>query len=252
MTPNLWHNGSTIFVFPFCMLLFWEVRKWFLGSQPNYLLLGIWTFMILGIKPNYLFGLIPGLLAMAILSQPNRKSFTLIGIYSALVLAFLFASKWLIFSDTAEESLFYNFNARGDVIFHPFGVWLNLTESPLWDLLGSFPLLIASLFLFGKTLWANPEFRLAFLTFFFGLLVFFLFAESGPGYLDGNFYWQIPISIFLLYVVMGKVILRSFYQKQLLTSADLLKIRILSILFSLHVLSGLAYLGRLLYTGQYF
>ena len=144
MTPNLWHNGSAIFVFPFCMLLFWEVRKWFLGRRPKYLLLGVWTFMILGIKSNYLFGLIPGLFAMALLFHPPRKSFIALGIYSALVLAFLYGSKWLIFSETAEDSLFYNFNARGDVILDPFGVWLYLSESPLWDLLGSFPLLIVA------------------------------------------------------------------------------------------------------------
>jgi len=249
MTPNLWHNGSTSFVFPFCMLLFWEVRKWCIGSQPNFIPLISWTLLILLIKPSYLFGLIPGLMVMAIFSNTSRKSVFPIGIYSVLVLAFLLGSKWLIFSETAVDSLFYNFNARGDVILDPFRVWLKLSESPLWDLLGSFPLLIASLIFFGKTFWANPEFRLAFLTFSFGMLVFFIFAESGPGYLDGNFYWQIPISLFLLYLMIAKVLLSSFFQKQQLNTNSFQRIGILLAFFLLHVLSGLAYLIRISESG---
>ena len=73
MTPNLWHNGSTIFVFPFCMLLFWEVRKWCIGSQPNFIPLISWTLLILLIKPSYLFGLIPGLMVMAIFFKYFQK-----------------------------------------------------------------------------------------------------------------------------------------------------------------------------------
>lgn len=249
MTPNLWHNGSTIFVFPFCMLLFWEVRKWWTGSQPNFIPLISWTLLVLLIKPSYLFGLIPGLMVMAIFSNTSRKSVFATGIYSVLVMSFLLGSKWLIFSETAEDSLFYNFNARGDVMIDPFGVWLKLSESPLWDLFGSFPLLIASLIFFGKTLWANPEFRLAFLTFSFGILVFFLFAESGPGYLDGNFYWQIPISLFLLYLMIAKVLLSSFFQMQQLNTSSFQKIGILLAFFLLHVLSGLAYLIRISESG---
>jgi hypothetical protein len=249
MTSNLWHNGSTIFVFPFCMLLFWEVRKWCIGSQPNFIPLISWTLLILLIKPSYLFGLIPGLMVMVIFSNTSRKSVFAIGIYSVFVLAFLFGSKWLIFSETAEDSLFYNFNARGDVMLDPFGVWLKLSESPVWDLLGSLPLLIASLIFFGKTLWGNSEFRLAFLTFSFGMLVFFIFAESGPGYLDGNFYWQIPISLFLLYLMIAKVLISSFFQTKQLNTSNLQKIGILLTLFLLHVLSGLAYLIRMSESG---
>ena len=249
MTPNLWHNGSTIFVFPFCMLLFWEVRKWGTGSHPNWLLLLIWTLLILLIKPSYLFGLIPGLIALAFISKASQKSLFAMGIYSVFVLVFLFGSKWVIFSETAEDSLFYNFNARGDVIIDPFGVWLKLSESPVWDFLGSFPLLIFSLIFFGKSLLGDSDFRLALMTFCFGLLVFFIFAESGPGYLDGNFYWQIPISLFILHLVIVRILLGSFFQAKQMNPTVLSKIRILGSLFFLHVLSGLAYLLRMLEAG---
>jgi hypothetical protein len=231
------------------MLLFWEVRKWCIGSQPNFIPLISWTLLILLIKPSYLFGLIPGLISIALWQNLSRKSVYSIGIYLVLVLVFLFGSKWVIFSETAEDSLFYNFNARGDVIIEPFGVWLQLSESPIWDFLGSFPLLIASMIFFGKRLWADSDFRLALMTFCFGLLVFFLFAESGPGYLDGNFYWQIPISLFLLYLVIIRVLLSGFLQKQQLNPSGFLKIGALLILFSLHVLSGLAYLMRISESG---
>ncbi|GMQ26661.1 hypothetical protein Aoki45_33440 [Algoriphagus sp. oki45] len=249
MTPNLWHNGSTIFVFPFCMLLFLEVGRWGRGSQPNFLLLIIWTLLILLIKPSYLFGLIPGLIAMVFISKASQKSLFAMGIYSVFVLVFLFASRWVIFSETAEDSLFYNFNARGDVIIDPFGVWLKLSENPVWDFLGSFPLLISSLIFFGKSLWRDSDFRLALMTFCFGLLVFLLFAESGPGYLDGNFYWQIPISLFLLHLVIVRILLGSFFQAKQMNPTVLSKIKILGSLFFLHVLSGLAYLLRMLETG---
>lgn len=252
MTPNLWHNGSTVFVFPFCMLLFWEVRKWGMGSHPKSPLLITWTLLILLIKPSYLFGLIPGLIVMALFSQAFRKSIFAIGIYSLLVLAFLCVSKWLIFSETAENSLFYNFNSRGDVIIDPLGVWLKLSESPLWDFFGSFSFLITSLIFFGKTLWTNPAFRLAFWTLCFGMLVFFFFAESGLAYLDGNFYWQIPISFFVLYLMISKILLSSFFQTKELRPTVLGKIWILGALFLLHVLAGLVYLIRIFETGQYF
>jgi hypothetical protein len=252
MTPNLWHNGSTIFVFPFCMLLFFEVNKWLFDRKPRYFLISLYTLLILLIKPNFLFGLIPALLSFMVLSWVNKKSLIPILIYSIWVILFLFLSKWLIFSETAEDSLFYNFNARGDVMIDPFGVWLKLSESPLWDLLGSFPLLIASLIFFGKTLWANPEFRLAFLTFSFGILVFFLFAESGPGYLDGNFYWQIPISLYILYLVLAKNLLKMLGENSINEKSNHLKLSLTGFLFAIHVFSGLAYLIRIQVVGQFF
>ena len=252
ITPNLWHNGSTIFVFPFCMLLYWEVSKWGTGSHPNRLLLLTWTLLILLIKPSYLFGLIPGLIALAFISKASPKSLFAMGIYLVFVLIFLFGSKWVIFSETAEDSLFYNFNARGDVIIDPFGIWLKLSESPVWDLLGSFPLLIASLIFFGKSLWTDSDFRLALMTFCFGLLVFFLFAESGPGYLDGNFYWQIPISLFILYLVIAKNLLQKFTGLAIVEQGFRIKFHLLGALFLLHSLSGIAYLIRIQMVGQYF
>lgn len=252
MTPNLWHNGSTIFVFPFCMLLFFEVNKWLFDRKPRYFLISLYTLLILLIKPNFLFGLIPALLSFMVLSWVNKKSLIPILIYSIWVILFLFLSKWLIFSETAEDSLFYNFNARGDVMIDPFGVWLKLSENPLWDLFGSFPLLIASLIFFGKTLWANPEFRLAFLTFSFGILVFFLFAESGPGYLDGNFYWQIPISLFILYLVLAKNLLKMLGENSINEKSNQLKLSLTGFLFAIHVFSGLAYLIRIQVVGQFF
>ncbi len=252
MTPNLWHNGSTIFVFPFCMLLFFEVNKWLFDRKPRYFLISLYTLLILLIKPNFLFGLIPALLSFMVLSWVNKKSLIPILIYSIWVILFLFLSKWLIFSETAEDSLFYNFNARGDVMIDPFGVWRKLSESPLWDFFGSFPLLIASLIFFGKTLWANPEFRLAFLTFCFGILVFFLFAESGPGYLDGNFYWQIPISLFILYLVLAKNLLKMLGENSINEKSNQLKLSLTGFLFAIHVFSGLAYLIRIQVVGQFF
>ncbi|GMQ29551.1 hypothetical protein [Algoriphagus confluentis] len=252
MTPNLWHNGSTIFVFPFCMLLFGEVQKWFSGEKPNFFRIGLWTLLILGIKPNFLFGLIPALISLIFLSEVGQKSILPIIIYSGTVLLFLLGSKWMIFSNSSEQSLFFNFNARGDVILDPFGVWLQLSENPFWDLFGSFPFLMGSLACFGRTLGNDSVFRLAFSTFCFAMLVFFLFAESGPGYLDGNFYWQIPISLFILYLVIAKILWSTFSQNPDKKPSDRLKMQLLSFLFALHVFSGLAYLWRITETGQYF
>ncbi|WP_133554049.1 hypothetical protein [Algoriphagus boseongensis] len=250
MTPNLWHNGSTIYVFPFCFLLFQEVSRWFESQKVNLSRGLILTSLIVLIKPNYLFGLLPGMLLLFLFSNHVPKFRQRILTYSGITIALLVISKYLIFDMASEQSLFYNFRSSGAILFQPFSVWLEYSESLVLDLISSLVFLLGGVFLFRKVLFKDKEFQLAFAVFFFSLLVFFLFAESGPRYLDGNFYWQVPISLFLLYLVLVKIVLKEWCLKSSSENASLSKFILLIVLFGFHVLSGLLYLHSMVRTGN--
>jgi hypothetical protein len=253
MTQNVWHNGSSIFVWPLCFLLFKDTLHWLNAESKKSGILILWAILILLIKPSFLFGYIPGLAMILILREvpygKRGRGILLILLFSALV----GLSKYLIFDfNLVGGNQFVNFNSRNGVSIRPFAVWLHYAQYPFWDFLSSWLLLILAFVFFGPKLWNHLDVQFAAWIMIFALLVYFVFAEDGPGFFDANFLWQVPISSFILHLVLARRIWM-LYQDSVKNNASIpLKFITLSIVAMGYVTSGIYYLVHSTTSGYYY
>jgi hypothetical protein len=240
-TPTVWHNPTLIFVFPFCILLFYFSLKWLETKQNKYwwyqLGLGI---VILLSKPSFLFVFVPAIPIVAffkakfqITSLFIKTSFLSVVLASCIGLEYL-----IIFGKTSHELPIYRYPDVAGVSVGFFVVYKAFTEYAWWDWISSFAFPILAVALYPRILLQNYRVWYGILLIFGSLFVFFIFIELPPRTFDGNFYWQIPICMYLLILVICSVLLEN---RHLLDSK---KNVFLVIVFSLHSISGILYLIR--------
>lgn len=205
-TSSIWLNSTTIFVFPFALALFFLSFSWL--TQPNptdwqlMILLGLINTLI---KPSFLFVLIPGLplFYLLIYGRPN-KNFIWSVLASLIWLGTLWVTKHLIYESAIWQDKIFMLSYDAEVIISPLAVFKLHSETWFWDLISSFALLFLSWAFIGKKLWKQREFQFSLLLFLGSIAVYLLFAETGDRMSHGNFYWQIPISLFILQLVTLK------------------------------------------------
>lgn len=246
-TPNLWHNGTSIFVWPFCFLLFWLTLYWLRRSSTQTLfLMGLLSLLITLAKPSFLFAYIPVLPLMTWFKAKDKTISSLI--FCALLLLFVWGLKVLIYSNPLD-ALANSQQQSNEVVIAPFAVYRLYAESPLLEILASFAFPFAAFALFGKSLIQNTSVQFSLLLAIAGMLVYLIVAERGFRFEHANFYWQIPICLSLLYLCMVKELCLIFRtQKNLLLNW---KFQTLCLLFLAHVGSGVNYLNHYLETKSY-
>jgi hypothetical protein len=211
-TQTVWHNSTLICVFPFCILLVWKTFNWFRSGRWKdlglMLLLGV---VIILIKPSFLFCYIPAL-PVYLLIRDRRPSKVLFQAFGLVVVLFgmLLVEKYLIFSwDPVLDNL-YTPQEKSQVVISPLKVWLHFSQEPFFDFLTSFPLLIGYLTLWRKKAFETPIFGFSLLLLFFALLVYLLLAETGIREFHANFYWQIPIAMFVCHLCIVQAVVTQF------------------------------------------
>ncbi|MBC6367509.1 hypothetical protein [Algoriphagus sp. AK58] len=203
-TPTIWHNSTLIAVFPFCILLVRETLDWLENPQRKKLInLLALSVLIMLIKPSFLFCYIPAFPIYAWLQNPREKKrlFTSLGL-SGIVLFLLFLEKKWIFDLDPMIAKMYSPEERSDVVINPFRVHLHFSKEPFFDFLTSFPTTSVFLAFWGKKAFRSRFFGFSFLLLGFALAVYLILAETGFRELHGNFYWQIPVALFLHYLSM--------------------------------------------------
>lgn len=243
IVPNVWHNSTTIVLFPFAILLFWKQYQVFSGKAP----LNIKTWLVLfglmlvniTIKPSFFLVYAPVTsIALILIFRLKRIFFLNITpiIISALLLYFL-------------QELIYTYNVGSYyqekselIISKPFEVWLQYM--PMWyipvAIIISF-LLAISYFLLFRSL-AKVDKILFFYTaglMIMGLIWAIMVAETGPRKLHANFFWQNVICIYLLdMVILIDALARYFSQPEMNR-----RMKIFTAILLLHVLSGMIYIA---------
>ncbi len=225
--PNIWHNSTTLFLMPFALLLFIESEKYlFQGKFDSLKIFLILIFLNIFIKPSFFFciGLILPVMALfhfgiqkAVrdLWLPMGMGWVLVGLQYVL-------TYYLDPSETDAVS----------------GAGLQLAPLLVWR---------ANSSLIGLSLLASLAFPLvalrrsaifAWALLAFGLLIYIFVAETGDRALHGNFAWQNIVCMYMLFLVSAKT---AFRFKSLA-----------AFFLALHVISGLAYLAKIIITGSYF
>lgn len=254
-TPNIWHNSTAIFAFPFSLLLFFRSIKYI--ERPNrkdLTLLFLLSFLILMSKPSFLFAFIPVFPVMYIL----RKKVIDVHLFNLSILCLIMTSAlvvmaWWIYKNGQLDILLYG-GEKTEVLFAPFEVWLNWTNVPHLDLMTSFLFLMLYIGFNYRRLLKDWYFGYSLLLLIVVVFVFWGFAESGERFAHGNFYWQVPVCVFLVYLVVVKDWLGMVTVKRSIKEtirALNTRNRILLYAFSLHVASGGVYLFKLLYFGSF-
>jgi hypothetical protein len=212
-TQTIWHSSTLICSFPFCILLVWKSLDWIKWNRR----IDLWkilflSFLIILIKPSFLFCYIPAL--PVFIYFQNFKITRQVG--EAIAICFflfglLLVEKYLVFNWDPVLDVLYSESEKSRVVLNPLKVWLHFTKEPIFDFITSFPLLFAAIVIWRTKLFENRMFSFSLLLLFFAMLVFFLLAESGFREFHANFYWQIPIALFLCNLSIVYFVLEQFY-----------------------------------------
>ena len=206
-TSTIWHNSTLIAVFPFAILLMQFTLSWFELQTAR---LSLWIFaagfFVALFKPSFLFCFIPAfpIYTLILEQRINRKVLAATGL-SVLLFALVMLEKSLIFNWDPMIDQLYTEDEVSRVILSPMKVWLFFSDQPVFDFLSSFPLLLTFLLSWRKKAFQSHFFSFSLLNLLFALLIYALFSETGFREFHGNFYWQIPIALFLTNLSIGFV-----------------------------------------------
>ena len=243
--PNVWHNSTILFLFPFAMLLFElsykQLEKY--TSSRN-----IWIFLLillnLCIKPSYFFVFIIVYPILLLFKYKLKKEFWLSIIPLVIGFFFLILEYWIIYKTTTPSN-----KEASSVIFMPFYRNPEFADLGLLPVSMAFSLLFPLLYTFFNLpkLMKNRLFWYTFLSFIVSVLIFLFISESGPRASHGNFYWQIVITTWFCFFVTLLALVKDFkfYGKTF-------KNMMLATVFSIHVIIGVVYFVKILVTGSYY
>jgi hypothetical protein len=246
-TQTIWHNSTLICVFPFCLLLVWKTFDWFQSGEWRYMgLMFLFSLIIILIKPSFLFCYIPALPIYLLIrdQQLSRAWLQSVGFVS-LLFTILMIEKYLIFTWDPVLDTLYTPEERSHVVINPLTVWLRFSNEPIFDFVTSLPLVISYLALWRKEAFKSPFFNFSLLLLSFALLVYLLLAETGFREFHGNFYWQVPIALFLCHLSIVFSVMTQFLEE-----GKKIKTRYILIfsIYLIQVMLGLGYWIRM-FTG---
>ena len=242
--PNVWHNSTVLFLFPFALLLFElsykQLEEYSLKRNTGILLLILLNLMI---KPSYFFVFICVYPVLILFKYKLKKEFWWSILPLIVGFFFLILEYWVIYKTALPSN-----KEASSVIFLPF------YRNPEFAELGWLPVSLAFSLFFPLvyTLINLPKmlkstlFWYTFLSFIVSVIIFFFISESGPRASHGNFYWQIVVCTWLCFFVSLLSLLKDFNR-----SGKSFKNIFLASVFSVHVIIGIIYFVNILITGSY-
>jgi hypothetical protein len=249
--PNIWHNSTTIFLMPFALLLFIQCESYLKkGKWDSISRLSILIFLNVFIKPSFFFciGIIVPLIATFTFGlQKALKDLTL-----PIGLGWAFVGLQYVLTYYLDPATTDGVTGAG-VQIAPLLVW-RANSSMVWlSLLASlaFPASVVGLRLWRRdkvAMYCNTSLRFTWALLALGILIYIFIAETGERALHGNFAWQNIVCMYMLFLVSVK----ESFEPILNPDRAPNPVRVKNIILTLHVISGIAYLAKILITGSYF
>lgn len=243
ITPTVWHNSTTIFLFPFALALFWMQARTIHDDTTRHCR---WLFVLVAlnifIKPSFFLAFLPAVAVMLFLkfgvsrravlhASPALFGFLLIGLQYYLIY----------------------YNQLGSMQSESSGIAFGFLE--VWSSNINVYLIIPTIivsFIFPIMYYGLINFQLDVLSKFsilisiFSVLIFALLKETGPRFVHGNFYWQNVIAIYILFTVLSANLSKAWSGGNWNWKATLC-----ASVFVLHAVSGGYYIVRILTLGRY-
>lgn len=244
--PNLWHNSTSIFLMPFAVGLFWQgLKYWENPSRKIAISILILLLINVIIKPSFAFVFVPVFGVMSLWRWRFSVNFWRIVGVGTLAVILIGMEYYAIFQWNSFRT---GPQPETGLTIAPFHVWSFHSTHIIWSLIASIAFPLSYIILFPKRILTSFPLQFAWALFAFGLFIFIMIAETGLREFDANFIWQCYISNFLLFLVT----IKDWQQKQTSSPFSPLASRISTLLFSLHLLSGIAYLLKIFISGNYY
>lgn len=238
LSPNVWHNPTTIFAIPFVLLVFLLGQRVLEApSLLHMLALGLALALSILAKPNYALAYIP-CLALSLLLLFCRRQYTsmsrpgfLLRLALALVPGMLLLA-WQFLCTFGKHSV-----EESSVIFAPLVVWSLYSPHILASIALSiaFPLFTTACYF--RSFLKDRALILAWTTFAVATLQFVFLAEKGPRFAHANFAWGGILANHVLFVACAAFLLRQPQGRKRHFAFGVL---------ALHIASGLFCLARCL------
>ena len=216
--PTVWHNSTTILVFPFTLLLFWHQFLIISGEKKTnfktLLFICILIFFNAYIKPSFIFVYIPSTFVFLLLNFVRKKTELKLFIINCipLIFGFLCISIVSIFTYIFQIGSPQDADSKiGFDIFYIYKLSYQLYYLPI-VLFFCYLLPIASIIFYPEILKYSP-FTYALIICLFSLMISFTFIEEGPRLLHGNFIWQNVFSTYILFITTLVFIFRKVFIK---------------------------------------
>lgn len=237
ISPNVFHNSTTIMVMPFSLLLWWSLLRFFEGKPSSIYLMILLCIISILIKPSYVMAFIPMIFLIfgyGLWSNNEHyiRLWRLVFLASLCVLLLYF---WIFVTRSKGNSVEFNF----------MGFYNHYSKNLVKDFFLSllFPLVVFSMYC--KSLLINRRVVISLCIFIFGLIIAVSLEEVGGRSMHGNFTWGAIISLYILFMELSYFLLS-------VQDKNSLKFKICLIALSFHLLSGLLYVFKFIFLGSYF
>ena len=250
--PMVWHNSTTIFLFPFAILLFWKQLKMFNTKNhiavKEILIINLLVVLNLLIKPSFIFAYAPitffFLLHKNVIRNYKIWFIQLTPIITTLVVLML---QYYFIYVKQDGSFFYEKSELA--IGLPFQFLLQFV--PWWfipfSFVFSYALVLFTMVCYKEILSYTP-FCYALALTVFAIFISAFLIETGPRALHGNFLWQNIICTYLLFLVTITFLTPKLLNKQRWSIKD----KVLVGLFTAHACAGLLYPLKIVITTSYY
>jgi hypothetical protein len=229
ITPNVWHNPTTIFAMQFTVGLFWVSARALTDLRLKVAAaVGVMMVLALLAKPNYVLALAP-CLGLALLAQPLPvvpKTLRLVATFF-LPVAVLMAQAAILVGPkkTIGE----------EMVVAPYALWSQYSDNIPGSALAGIVFPLSVVLLYAGRFREEPDLKLAWAVLGMAVLQFALLAEAGERFLAGNWGWGMIFADHVLFLASCEFLLRQrTHWKQLVCLGFLL----------LHAVSGSANLAR--------
>jgi hypothetical protein len=242
ITPNVWHNSTTIFLMPFAIMLWYYSYK-FLERADKKLFIPISFLIIINLlaKPSYLFVFFVAFPIASFIRYRFNKIFFYSVIPIAIGLTLLYLENKMIF----HSQQFNVGNADLGFEIAPFKVWKHYSKIIPLDLLLSFIFPISVIVLCWKNIRSDRLFWYTISQLFIALLILALFSETGRRWYHGNFFWQAYVVSYLVYLYsLIKYLQFGWPAKNSRRTIPL-------VLIIMHVGFGITYMVKMIVTGKF-
>jgi hypothetical protein len=246
IVPVVWHNSTTILLFPFAVLLFWKqyqvLESLDAPKMKDAAIIGLLLFLNLIIKPSFVFAYAP---VTILFLWPKLKSTSIknafVYLMPLMISALIIIIQYYIIYQLSLGS--FQKEQSGVGFCSPFELYYMCL--PKWYLpimmLLSFALPIFSMIAY-PAIRRYKVFRYALCMLIVGVLISAFVVETGPRFAHGNFTWQNVICSYLLFLSTISFLTPKILDRKSWTKKEY----IMLFLLLLHVLSGMFYIKHIL------
>lgn len=243
---NVFHNPTILLLKPLALVSFSYAATYSRGGNRatplQTSIACLVTILAATAKPSFTICIIPALMLMTaiLLLRRTRPDWTMLIVGFILPSIVILLFQYVFTYSNAQVNGVYE--GKSSIALAPFLVMGAISSLlPLKFFCSAlFPLV--AIICFPGAANRDRDLQLAWIAFFFGAAYSYLLAEPGPRILHGNFLWSGQITLFILFVVSTRFLIRQTAESRLSTALRRdWRLLSCSIIFSLHLLSGVVF-----------